>query len=167
MGANVSHVGTALDALRRIVQSLRISARAAERLHGISGAQLFVLQLLAEDGPHSVGSLATRTYTHQSSVSVVVSRLAARGLVVRRDGADDARRTEVALTARGRMLLRRAPEAAQTRLITGLQRLTANERRMLANGLAALVLAMGARSEAQALFFEEPNRAKVRAKRRL
>ncbi|HUI25503.1 MAG TPA: MarR family winged helix-turn-helix transcriptional regulator [Candidatus Kryptonia bacterium] len=165
MGANTStgsEVRIALDGLRRIVQSLRVSARAAERQHGISGAQLFVLQQLAEDGPHSVGSLAARTFTHQSSVSAVVSRLAERGLVRRRDAADDARRTEVALTARGRALLRRAPEAAQARLIAGLQRMTPHQRRAVANGLAALVLAMGLRGQPPALFFEERARKPVR-----
>ena len=168
MGTNASRtsdIRTVLDSLRRIVQSLRVSARAAERLHGISGAQLFVLQQLAEDGPHSVGSLAARTFTHQSSVSVVVSRLVERGLVQRRDGTDDARRTEVALTARGRALLRRAPEAAQARLIAGLRRLAPHERHAVANGLAALVLAMGVLGQAPSLFFEEQVGTRARARR--
>src|SRR4051812_12400160 len=37
-----------MDSIRRIVRLLRVSARASERLVGISGAQLFVLQQLAE-----------------------------------------------------------------------------------------------------------------------
>jgi DNA-binding MarR family transcriptional regulator len=169
MGANASEppdIRAALDALRRIVQSLRVSARAAERQHGISGAQLFVLQLLAEEGPHSVGSLAARTFTHQSSVSVVVGRLAQRRLVHRRDSTDDARRTEVALTTRGRALLGRAPAAAQTRLIAGLRRLAPHERRALSKGLAALARAMGMRDQPTTLFFEErvrPSRVRRRA----
>ena len=35
-----------MDALRRVVRALRVSARAAERRFGISGAQLFVLEKL-------------------------------------------------------------------------------------------------------------------------
>ncbi|HVN86706.1 MAG TPA: MarR family transcriptional regulator [Candidatus Binatia bacterium] len=169
MGAHAlkrSDVRAVLDALRRIVQGLRVSARAAERLHGISGAQLFVLQQLSEDGPHSVGSLAAQTFTHQSSVSVVVGRLAKGGFVQRLPGRADARRTEVTLTARGRALLRRAPEAAQVRLINGLQRLAPRQRRAIATGLAALVRAMDLHGDSPALFFEEGARPAARAKRR-
>lgn len=160
MGANVSReVATdaraAMDALRRIVQALRLSARAAERQHGISGAQLFVLHQLAAAGDQSVGTLAERTFTHQSSVSVVISRLVARGLVRRRTGVDDARRCDIALTGRGQALLRHAPEVAQARLIAGLRRLRPAERHGLARGLNALVREMGLRAETPRLLFED------------
>ena len=158
MGTNASaaaDIRTAMDALRCIVQGLRVSARAAEQRHGISGAQLFVLHQLAAGEALSVGALAERTFTHQSSVSVLVSRLATRGLVSRRTSADDARRTEVTLTPRGRALLGRAPEAAQTRLIAALQRLQPRERRAVALGLSALVKHMGLRAGTPSLFFED------------
>src|SRR5450432_2546863 len=70
-----------LNALRRIVRSLRVSSRTAEQRVGLSGAQLFVLQCLARQSPCSVSELAARTATDQSSVSVVVSRLVALGHV--------------------------------------------------------------------------------------
>jgi len=41
-------VQAALDALRRIVQGLQLYSAQAERRTGLSGAQLFVLQQLAE-----------------------------------------------------------------------------------------------------------------------
>ena len=62
---------TIMDALRRVVRALRVSARTAERRFGISGAQLFVLERLAEASAPSVDDLAKRTLTHQSSVSLV------------------------------------------------------------------------------------------------
>lgn len=149
------HVRAVMDALRRIVRALRISARAAEGRLGISGAQLFVLHELVHGDASSIDELATRTRTHQSSVSVVVSRLAARGLVVRRTAPDDARRTVITLTAAGRALLRRAPEVGQARLITGLERLRPAQRRTLASHLVALVHALEADDETPAMFFEE------------
>src|SRR5262249_57939376 len=98
-----------LDSLRRIVRSFRVSARAVEGRLGISAAQLFVLHQLAESDASSIDELAARTLTHQSSVSVVVSRLAERGLVIRRTARDDARRTEIALSAAGRAVAARPP----------------------------------------------------------
>ncbi|WP_224368994.1 MarR family winged helix-turn-helix transcriptional regulator [Hyalangium versicolor] len=148
-------IRTVMDSIRRIVRLLRVSARASERVVGISGAQLFVLQQLAEAGACSIGELAERTLTHQSSVSVVVSRLIERGLVSRRTSESDARRAEVALTPAGRTLLGRAPPMAQARLISGLRRMKAAERGALARGLLELVRESGADVEAPTLFFED------------
>src|SRR5690348_6031172 len=97
-GTPARDIGAILDALRRIVQALRVTARAAERQHGISGAQLFVLHQLRDGEACSINDLAERTFTHQSSVSTVVSRLVASGHVRRRAADADARRAEVSLT---------------------------------------------------------------------
>ena len=161
-------VRAVMDALRRIVRALRLSARAAEGRLGISGAQLFVLHQLAQGDASSIDELAARTLTHQSSVSVVVSRLAERGLVVRRTSPDDARRTVIALTAAGRALLRRAPEVGQERLIRGLERLRPSQRRLLASQLTALVRALEVDREEPGMFFDEdPARAPMARRRPL
>jgi DNA-binding MarR family transcriptional regulator len=166
-GADVRAV---MDALRRIVRALRLSARAAEGRLGISSAQLFVLHQLAHADASSIDELAARTLTHQSSVSVVVSRLAERGLVVRRKSPDDARRTALTLPAAGRALLRRAPEVCQARLITGLERLRPSQRRALASQLTALVRALEVGNGEPAMFFEEepaqPRRRRPALRRR-
>src|SRR3954469_8533224 len=84
-----------LDAVRRIVRTLHESSRAAEKSLGLTGAQLFVLQKLADAPGLSLNALAAQTHTHQSSVSTVVSRLVERGLVLRPAAADDGRRLEL------------------------------------------------------------------------
>ncbi len=60
-----------MNAVRSIVRAQRINTRAIELKMGISLAQLFVLQQLAERPSDSLNDLAERTATHQSSVSVV------------------------------------------------------------------------------------------------
>src|SRR6476646_1676012 len=100
MGSHVSpaappDVRLVLDAIRRIIQFLRESSREAERRAGLSGAQLFVLRTLAESPGLSLNELAERTRTHQSSVSVVVARLAREGLVERGQAPNDARRMQL------------------------------------------------------------------------
>jgi DNA-binding MarR family transcriptional regulator len=147
-------VRTAMDAIRRIVGVLRRSARGAEKQVGISGAQLFVMHRL-KAGALTINELATMTATHQSSVSVVVQRLVDRGLVTRTVPAHDRRRREITLTPAGRGVLRRAPSAAQDRLVGALTELPAPERQVLAAGLAALVRAMGADHEPAEMFFED------------
>lgn len=144
-----------LDAFRAIVQRLRISSRACERQLGLSSAQLFVLEQLAQADASSIAELARRTLTHQSSVSVVVARLAERGLVVRRTAAGDARRTEIALTPAGRALLRRAPRTVQADLVAAIDGMPPVERRALAQHLTALARAAGAAGDVPPLFFED------------
>jgi DNA-binding MarR family transcriptional regulator len=147
-----------LDDLRRIVRALRQSSRAAQQRLGVTGAQLFVLQALSAREPSSIGALAQRTRTDQSTVSVVVKRLVTGGLVRRAAAADDGRSVELALTPRGRALLRHAPLAAQETLIEGLERLSRVERRALASGLQRLVQAMRLGDEAPEMFFEDAGR---------
>jgi DNA-binding MarR family transcriptional regulator len=153
-----AEVHAAMNAVRRIVRSLRLSSRATEKALGVSGAQLFVLQQLAEsasDGAPSISQLAEQTATDPSSVSVVVSRLVARGLAARRSSRSDARRAEVQITPAGRALLQRAPSPVQARMIDALTNLPPARRRELIAGLEALVEALGMAGEAAAMFFEE------------
>jgi DNA-binding MarR family transcriptional regulator len=146
-----------LDAIRRIVQVLRVGSRAAEREVGLSAAQLFVLDRLASsDRPLSVNELAERTLTHQSSVSVVVRKLERLRLIERTAAADDARRAQLAITRAARKLLRNAPRAAQDRILDALAAMPAGQRRRLAGLLGELVSRFGEPGEAPpAMFFED------------
>jgi DNA-binding MarR family transcriptional regulator len=144
-----------LDGIRRIVRSLREESRASERVLGLSAAQVFVLHRLASAPALSVNELAERTLTHQSSVSVVVSKLCARGLVARTASATDARRVELSLTRQGRVLLSRAPaNAPQDRLLAALALIGSRGRKRLADALGELVGAMALAEEPAAMFFE-------------
>jgi DNA-binding MarR family transcriptional regulator len=147
-----------LDAIRRIVQALRVASRDADRRFGMSAAQLFVVQRLAESGASSLNDLAARTLTHQSSVSVVVQRLVKAGLVERTPSRRDGRRVVLELTPKGRALGRRLPRAAQDRLIGAIEMLSPGERRALAD-LLARVAAGCTPAETPTMFFEEARKA--------
>jgi len=145
----------AVEALRQLVRLLHDSARMAQGRTGISGAQLFVLRVLAEHPGLSINELAQRTMTHQSSVSVVVSRLLVKGLVARAPSPDDRRRQLVTLTARGRALYRTSPAVAQERIVAAVRGLPAARRQGLADGLRALAGALGADRRGASMFFED------------
>ncbi|HVX41488.1 MAG TPA: MarR family transcriptional regulator [Gemmatimonadaceae bacterium] len=122
-----------MNAVRSIVRALRINTRAIELKMGISLAQLFVLQQLAERSAASLNELAERTATHQSSVSVVVRRLVERGFVSRTASAADKRRIEIEVTPAGRELLAGAPMTIQTQLMQALDRMKAEDQVTLAD----------------------------------
>ena len=130
-----SEVRAALDALRRIVQALRVGAGDGERRAGLSSAQLFALQQIADHPRISINGVAALTFTHQSSVSVVIQRLVAQRLVTKVAAPDDRRRQRLALTAKGRRALRHAPVAVQERLIAAIAALPAGRRQALAQTL--------------------------------
>src|ERR1043165_7242815 len=141
------------DSIRRIVRALRVSSRAAEKSAGLSGAQLFVLQTLAEGGRAlSLNELAERTLTHQSSVSVVVSRLARRRLITVSRSAADGRRLELALTRAGAKALVNVSTTPQDRPIHSLSRMSAVRCRRLARTLNDLVCQAGLGDAAPTLF---------------
>ena len=124
-------VERSMNAVRSIVRALRINTRAVELKMGISLAQLFVLQQLAERPAESLNELADRTATHQSSVSVVVRRLVERGLVSRTPSLSDKRRIEIAVTPEGRTLLEGAPTTVSMQLMEALHRMPRQDRESL------------------------------------
>jgi DNA-binding MarR family transcriptional regulator len=148
-----------LDSVRLIVQTLRISSRAAEREVGVSAAQLFVLtKLAAANKPLSVGDLAEHTLTHQSSVSVVVQKLERQGLVARTRSNDDARRVQLSLTPAARTLLRKAPQAAQDKILNAVAAMPAGRRKQLADLLTDLARRIGGERRPAMLFEDEQSR---------
>ena len=138
-GERGDDVGVILDALRSIVRELRLASREAEQRVGVHGAQLHALRQLSDTPATSLTELAERTHTDISSVSVVVSRLVEQGLVARKSADDDRRRLSLGLTARGRAVIRRAPETGTSRLLRAASHLSDRELHGLASGLAKLV----------------------------
>jgi len=146
---------TVMNALRRIVQGLRQSAAYSEKTIGLTAAQLLILkQVQAHDGL-SVNALAAATYTHQSTVSEIVSRLELKGFVQRDRATDDARRVEIRLTSNGRALLSMNPYSASARLMQAVKSLPPETVESLAQGLEALIRTAGLAEETPVLFFED------------
>jgi len=147
-----------LDSIRRLVRLLRVSDRQAQADLGVSGAQLFVLTELGKTPALSLGALAARTRTDQSSVSVVVTRLVEAGLITRDRDERDARRLVLHLTRAGRALVQKAPLVAQERLLSAFESMPAEGRRHFADTFEKIMNSVGAEDgPAPMLFEEEPS----------
>lgn len=149
-------VSRAINALRRMVRSLRSAAEAVERELNISAAQLFVLRELANLPDQSVKDLAAVTMTTHSTVSQVVGQLISKRLVTRTTDELDKRRSVLRLTRQGSTLLRKAPRAIQENLVDGFALLAPRERRSLAVGLEKWLVASGLSGVRPAMLFEKP-----------
>jgi DNA-binding MarR family transcriptional regulator len=150
-----------MNAVRSVVRALRLNTRSIEGKLGISLAQLFVLQQLADRPADSLNELAERTATHQSSVSVVVRRLVDRGLVTRVASPADRRRVQIALTPEGEAMLRGAPPTVQGDLMAGMARMKPDQQSTLAELLELWVLASGIDLAAPPMMFVDEPAARV------
>jgi DNA-binding MarR family transcriptional regulator len=137
---------TVIDSVRAIVKALRNSGRDAEQKLGITSAQLYVLQEL-KNRPASINELAARTFTHQSSVSMVVARLVDNRLVTRTASRGDARKLSISLTPAGRAILKKSPDAAQARLINALRAMPRQDLKALSAQLGTLTEIMEQQDE--------------------
>jgi len=151
-----------LDAFRNLVKGLRIADRASVKEYGLGSAQIFVLHKLGERSPLSINDLAALTATDQSSVSVVVSKLVAKGFLTAGKSDADARRNEVTLTAKGKQLLKRIPPPFQTSFIEALDGLAPADVTTLASLLERLAISMGVDEENPPMLFEEARKRRPR-----
>ena len=144
-----------MDSIRRLVRLLRVFDSEAQRSAGLSAAQVFVLRQLRDGKDATINELAQRTHTDQSSVSVVVAKLVAAGLITRRRSRSDRRSALVSISPRGVSVLRVAPPAAQERLIAALARMPPESRGRLAQLLRELIRKTGIHDQEPEMFFEE------------
>ncbi len=142
--------------LRRIVRALELYSREVEAKFGLTGPQLWALWEVGEGGPMAVKELAQRMHLHPSTVVGVVDRLAAKGLMARKEDSEDRRRVKLTLTAQGKSTLRKAPHPAQGRLVHGLRALSPRRLTAVHGVLAELVKVMEAEGLEARFFFAEP-----------
>lgn len=84
--------------LGRLIRRLRSE-------HRFPLTQASVLGYVDRDGPQSIGELAATEVVRPQSMSQTVGELEAEGLIERRPDERDGRRTQIALTPRGRAAL--------------------------------------------------------------
>src|SRR5687768_14342162 len=135
-----------VDSIRAIARGLRTPGRQSDEPGGVTGAQIDVLRALQGKSASSINDLASRTFTHQSSVSMVVGRLVEDGLVLRTSSAKDARRVALSLTSEGRDVLRRSPDSSEQRLLAALRSMDHEELSDLAGCLEKLSAKIDGRS---------------------
>ena len=125
----------ALRAIRRIMRAADRGARSLAAATGLTPSQLLVLQEVERRGEVTPGAIASALQFGQATVTNIVDRIEAAGLVARRRGETDRRQVWLTVTAEGRRALEAAPDQLQQRFRTDFASLPAWERAMI---LAAL-----------------------------
>ncbi len=144
-----------LDCLRRIVQALRQSSSESERAFGLNGAQAWVLRAIADHQGASVNTIAALTFTHQSTVSEIVAKLEAKGMVSRTRSTEDGRKVELRLTEDGARAVGQGLRSGNEMLMAAVQGLPPETAAQLAMGLTTLADAAGVADKPARMFFED------------
>ncbi|MEE4174295.1 MAG: MarR family transcriptional regulator [Xanthomonadales bacterium] len=133
-----------LTALRRITRAIDLHSKRLERSAGFTVPQLLVLQSVGDLGTPSVSQLAREVHLSQGTVTAIIDRLAAKGLVERTRSLEDRRRVCVSLTDRGETSLAKAPSLLQEEFVERFSQLHSWEQKMLAASLERIAELMDA-----------------------
>jgi len=144
-----------MQSLRRIIKSLEDYSQTVFSHFGITGPQLWALKTIYQMGSLSLGELSKGMYLHPSTISGVVDRLEKKRYVVRDRTEKDRRVVKVRLTPKGKMLVRKAPNPVQGKMIYGLRKLKREKLNLIHESVQELVEIMEAQNLKVTFFFEE------------
>lgn len=90
--------------LRRIARIISLDSHKVEGQYQVTGPQLIVLRQILYGNASIPSDLARRVYLSQATVTGILDRLEAGGLIVRERKVSDRRQVAISLTERGRNL---------------------------------------------------------------
>jgi DNA-binding MarR family transcriptional regulator len=144
-----------LDSFRQIVRAVRLNSLEVEQALGLSGAQVFVLKKIAAGELLSVNEIAERTVTDQSSVSVVVSKLVHKKLLLKKSDPRDKRRSLHSITPKGLKIAKSSATVMQDQILAAVGRLSDPQRELLSHLLQLVIHHAGIDLRPATMFFEE------------
>jgi len=159
----VDIIAEVLIALRQVIRATDLHSRQLMKTTGLTAPQLLVLQAIGAAGELSVTGLAARISLSQGTVTSILGRLEARGLVTRNRSQVDRRKVLLRLTGAAGDILEVAPPPLQEGFMHRFNRLSSWEQHMILASLqrvaqlmnadridAAPVLVIGALDQAEA-----------------
>lgn len=103
----------ALIALRQIQRRTEHASKKLAAQAGLTPSQLLVMQILAERGETSAGQISEMTQLKHATITSLVDKLEARGLLNRRKCEEDRRRVWLTLLPEGEAVITSAPGLLQ------------------------------------------------------
>lgn len=133
-----------LSAIRRIVHAVDSHSKDLERALGITLPQLVVLRAIRTLGEVTTGRLSAAASLSPATVTTILDKLEARGLVVRYRNAEDRRVVHSKLTERGAQMLDGAPPFLHERFVSAFAKVDAARQAAVVAALEQVADMMGA-----------------------
>lgn len=128
-----------LRLMRRISRAADVHSRQLSVREGLTGPQLVCLRELRSAGRSTPSELARRVSLSQPTITGILDRLEARGLVARERNPEDKRRVHVWLTERGLEAVSVAPQPLHARLARRLGAIPFKEQTRIERALERIV----------------------------
>ncbi len=138
------YAGTILQSLRRIIRSIDQHNKQLSATYKLTVPQLICLRQLLVVGEMTPGKIAEAVFLSQATVTGILDRLAAKGLIHRERSTVDRRKLLVNLTDRGKRMAVEMPWPLQERFAESLSSLGAGEQERIQETLNRLAVMMEA-----------------------
>ena len=133
-----------LVALRRIIRATDIHSRRLGKETGLTTPQLVIFRAVGQGEGPTVSEIARAVSLSQATVTTLLNKLEASGLVSRKRSEEDRRRVNVYLTSEGSTLLESAPEPLQNQFASRFRALETWEQHQLVASLERIANMMDA-----------------------
>ena len=120
-----------LISLRQIIRCTDLHSKKLVKKYGLTGPQLILLQVIANNGEIALGSLAKEVSLSQATVTNIVERLEQRGILKRRRTENDKRLVLVSATEKAHEILAQKPSLLDNDFIDKFEILEDWEQNML------------------------------------
>jgi DNA-binding MarR family transcriptional regulator len=127
-----------VEQFRTVFLSVKDRVEQGRTQAGLTSSQALALSSVNDDPGIGVSQLARQLGLHQSTTSNLLGPLIAEGLLDSSPREDDARGVHLRVTAAGKRVLRRVPDAFDGLLTQALEQLDGTTRRRLGQDLQAL-----------------------------
>lgn len=134
--------------LRRIMRAMDVHSRKLAGSHGLTGPQMLCLREITTHGALTTGSLAKAVALSPATLTGILDRLEARGLVSRERRPEDKRRVLVSLTAMGRQMAQELPSPLQERFGERLTELSIDDQTSIRMALGSVARMMESDADA-------------------
>jgi len=135
-----------LTAIRQITRAIDLNSKRLAKTTGLTAPQLLVLQTLSAAGSIKPSEIARQVHLSQATITSIVDRLEAAGLVARQKNDTDRRTVDIVITQSGRESLDEAPEALQEGFLKRFDSLELWEQSLLISSVQRLAAMMNAGS---------------------
>lgn len=142
----MTDINEVLTALRRVIRAADIHSKRLTKTAGLTAPQLLLMHAIESSSEDStIGKLAKQISLSQATVTSIIGRLEARGLVTRVRSKSDKRFVWLYLTEKGSETLKGAPTPLQKHFVDRFDQLEDWEKSMILCGLQRLAAMMDAR----------------------
>lgn len=140
----MDNIESVLVALRRVIRATDLHSKRLSKTAGLTAPQLMILQTLRNKGAVPVGEVAQEISLSQATVTTIMDRLEARGLVERQRSDQDKRKVIGSITPAGHDILVSAPTPLQEHFIRQFRDLHQWEQTMIISSLQRIACMMDA-----------------------